>query len=128
MFVVAVMDGARPKTLSAVLRLVSSRKLFLRLPASQHMGSQQSSTIGCPTGAGELELRFIHRSVFDSDSPLPRFGDLPQHQKRVETFSMKLLFFVSDAREGLKSFLLISHRWQGKCHPDDCQEPAEGHC
>merc|ERR1719383_315096 len=35
---------------------------------------------------------------------------------------MKLLFFGSDARAGLSSLLLISHRWEGRCHPDASQE------
>ena len=35
---------------------------------------------------------------------------------------MKLFFFGSDARAELSSFLLISHRWAGRCHPDASQE------
>ena len=86
------------------------------------MGNELSSSNESPKHGAALELHFIHRSMFDSESPLPRFDELPQHLKRVETFLMKLLFFGSDARTGLSSFLLISHRWEGRCHPDASQE------
>ena len=66
------------------------------LAVSGAMGSQASSSCSS-TEAAQLDLRFIHRSVSDRESRLPRFADLPQHQKRVEAFSVKLLFF-SEAR------------------------------
>jgi hypothetical protein len=75
------------------------------------------------TGLATVKLHFVHRSVFNKASALPRLEDLRDNEKLSKDFDAALLDkpFSLIARD-MRQFMIVSHRWVDLHHPDKSEE------